>query len=64
MSLQYGSTAMARLFHPPVPLHRARGGRPAQPAAALFLILLLAVLAALWMKVPPVASLLPIHPPG
>jgi hypothetical protein len=54
---------MARLFHPPFPQHRPRGERP-QPAAALFLILLLAVLAAVWMKVAPVASLLPIHPPG
>jgi hypothetical protein len=55
---------MARPFHPPIPHHRARDERPAQPAAGLFLILLLAMLAAVWMKVPPVASLLPIHPPG
>jgi hypothetical protein len=55
---------MARPFHVPFPLQRARGGRAAPPAAGLLLILLLALLAAVWVNHPPVASLLPIHPPG
>ena len=54
---------MARLFHGHLPPLRLRGQRPPHPAAFL-LILLLAVLAVAWMKVPPVVSLLPIHPPG
>ncbi len=56
---------MARLFHPPIPHHRQeRGERPAHPATGFLLILLIAMLAALWMKVPTVASLLPVPPPG
>jgi hypothetical protein len=55
---------MARPFHLPILHHRVPGGRPAHLDASLVLILLLALLAALWMKVPPAASLLPIHPPG
>ena len=55
---------MARPFytlnapHPPL-----RGERHPYPAAVL-LILLLAVVAAVWMNVPPVDSVLPMHPPG
>lgn len=55
---------MARLFHLPLPHHRERGERPAHPATGLVLILLIAMLAAVWMKAPAVASLLPVHPPG
>jgi hypothetical protein len=55
---------MARLFHPPFPHHRERGERPAHPAAGLVLVLLIAMLAALWMRMPTVASLLPVPPPG
>ena len=54
---------MARLFHLHLPQPRAGGERPSQ-RAALVLILILAALAAVWLKVPPVDSLLPIHPPG
>jgi hypothetical protein len=55
--------AMARPLHVQIPHHRPRGERPA-PAAGFLLIVLLALLAAVWMNHPPVASLLPIHPPG
>jgi hypothetical protein len=56
---------MARLFHAPLPHHRDdRGERPAHPATGLLLILLIAMLAALWMNVPSVTSLLPVPPPG
>lgn len=54
---------MARPFHVHIPHLRPRGERAPQPVA-LLLILLLAILAAVWMKVPPVAAMLPIHPPG
>jgi hypothetical protein len=54
---------MARLFHLHLRHPRAGGVRPSRPAA-LVLILLLAAMAAVWMNSPPVASLLPIHPPG
>jgi hypothetical protein len=54
---------MARLFHLHLPHLRAGGERSSQPAA-LVVILVLAALAAVWLNVPPVASLLPIHPPG
>jgi hypothetical protein len=54
---------MARPFHAQVPHHRPRGERAAPPAGFL-LILLLALLAAVWANYPPVASLLPVHPPG
>jgi hypothetical protein len=54
---------MARPFHVHIPLNRLRGERAPQPAA-LLLILALALLAAVWMKVPPVASLLPTPPPS
>jgi hypothetical protein len=47
-----------------MPHHRPRDERPTQPAAGFVLLLLLAMLAAVWMNFPPVASLLPIHPPG
>ena len=50
-------------FHVHIP-HRARSGRAAPPVAGLLLILLLALAAAVWMNHPPVASLLPIQPPG
>jgi hypothetical protein len=55
---------MARPFyylHLPHP--RLRGERPPQPVA-LLLVLLLAALAVVWINVPPVASVLPVHPPG
>jgi len=52
---------MARLYHLRLPHPRAE--RPSPPAA-LVLILVLAAIAAVWLQVPPVASLLPIHPPG
>jgi hypothetical protein len=55
---------MARLFHLPLPHHRDRGERPGHPATSLLLILLIALLAALWMQVPTVASLLPVPPPA
>jgi hypothetical protein len=55
--------AMARSFHVHFPHHRHRGERAAPPGG-LLLILLLALLAAAWIYHPPVASLLPIHPPG
>jgi hypothetical protein len=48
-------------FHPSHP--RAGGERPSQPAA-LIVILVLAAMAAVWMHFPPVASLLPVPPPG
>ncbi|HEY4032284.1 MAG TPA: hypothetical protein VGM25_18200 [Caulobacteraceae bacterium] len=54
---------MARPFYYlPAPHPRLRG-RPPQPVA-LLLILVLAALAAVWMNLPPVASILPVHPPG
>ena len=55
---------MARPFHIHVPHLRGRGERAPQPGAALLLIALLAILALVWMNAPPVAALLPIHPPG
>ena len=55
---------MARFFHLPLPHHRDRGERPAHPAAGLVLLLLIAMLAAVWMNLPSAASLLPTHPPG
>jgi hypothetical protein len=55
---------MARFFHVHLPHRDPRELRAPQPGVALLLILLLAVLAAVWMNVPPVASPLPIHPPG
>jgi hypothetical protein len=55
---------MSRSFHVHFPHHRHRGERAAPPAGGLLLILLLALLAAAWIYLPPVASLLPIHPPG
>ena len=55
---------MARFFHVHIPHQHGRGERPTHPVAAFLLILVLAVLAAIWMEVPPVASLLPTHPPG
>lgn len=55
---------MARPFHVQIPHLRAPGERVAPPVAGLFLILLLALLAAVWANHPPVASLLPIQPPG
>jgi hypothetical protein len=55
---------MARPFHVQIPHHRNRGERAVPPAASLLLILLLALVAAVWIDHPPVASLLPIHPPG
>ncbi len=54
---------MARPFHVQIPHHRPRGERAAPPAAFL-LILLLALLAAVWVNYPPEPSLLPVHPPG
>jgi hypothetical protein len=54
---------MARPFYYlNVPPPRLRIERP-QPAA-LLLVLLLAALAAVWMAVPPVESVLPVHPPS
>jgi hypothetical protein len=64
LGVQYWSKAMARLFHPPLSHHRVPSQRPALPGAGLVLILLLAMLAAVWMNAPSVASLLPIPPPG
>jgi hypothetical protein len=64
LSFQYRSKAMARPFHIHLPHPRGRGERPAHQAAGLVLILLLALLAAMWMNQPSVASLLPVPPPG
>ena len=56
---------MARPFHVHLPHLRQRPGeRLLHPDAALLLILLLAAFAALWIYAPPVAALLPTHPPG
>jgi hypothetical protein len=55
---------MARPFHVHFPQHRAPSERPSHPAAGWLLILLLAILAAVWMNTPTVASLLPVQPPG
>ena len=55
---------MARPFHVHIPHVRGRDERPAHPAAGFVLILLLALLAAVWMNQPSVASLLPVPPPG
>jgi len=55
---------MARFFHAHIPHQRDRSERPHASAAALLLVLVLAALAIVWMQFPPVASLLPTHPPG
>jgi hypothetical protein len=55
---------MARPFHIQVPHHRNRSERAAPQGAGYLVILLLALLAAVWMNQPSVASLLPTHPPG
>lgn len=55
---------MARPFHIHIPHFRASSERPAHPAATLVLILLLALLAAVWINQPTVASLLPVPPPS
>ena len=55
---------MARFFHMPAPQQRVREERHSPSAPAVLLLLALAVLAAMWIEFPPVASLLPAHPPG